>query len=99
MLLFLFLCSFDAVALVKAIDASCCIDKLLFAGKERVACRADFNVDILHCRTCFDDVTANAGNLRQLVLWMNVFSHRKTPIVLPDSVESPVSTTCKNPYF
>ena len=37
---------FLAITLVKAIDASCGIDQLLFSGKERVAGRANFDVQI-----------------------------------------------------
>ena len=37
---------FLAIALVEAIDASCGIDQLLFAGEERVASGADFDVQV-----------------------------------------------------
>lgn len=37
---------FLAVTLVKAIDASCGIDQLLFSCKERVASRTDFDMQV-----------------------------------------------------
>jgi hypothetical protein len=40
-------CWFLAVTLVEAIDTSCGIDQLLFAGKERVASRTDFYVQVI----------------------------------------------------
>ena len=40
-------CWFLAVTLVKAIDTSCGIDQLLFAGKEWVASRTDFYVQVI----------------------------------------------------
>ena len=41
---------FFAVTLVEAIDASCGIDELLFARKERVASRTDFDVQVTFLR-------------------------------------------------
>ena len=40
-------CWFLTVTLVEAIDTSCGIDQLLFAGKERVASRTDFYVQVI----------------------------------------------------
>ena len=48
--------------LVEALDASAGIDQLLLAREERVALRADFNLDILFGRQNLDHVAAVAGD-------------------------------------
>jgi len=48
----------NTIALVEAFDTSCRVNELLCACKERVASRADFNLQIL-CRCLrLDDVSA-----------------------------------------
>ena len=52
-----------AVSLVEALNTTCGVNKLLCACEEGVACRADFNVQILCSCLCLDDVTAGAVDL------------------------------------
>ena len=67
---------FLAVALVEAIDTSCGIDQLLFAGKERVASGADFDVQVaLFRRARLERLAARAGNCDIDVFWMNSWFH------------------------
>lgn len=70
---------FLAVALVEAIDASRCIDQLLFAGKERVASRANFDVQVaLLGRARLERLAASAGNIYFDVFWVNSWFHLVT---------------------
>ena len=39
--------SFSVVSLVEALNTACGIHKLLRAGEERMACRADFDMEVL----------------------------------------------------
>ena len=67
---------FLAIALVEAIDASRGIDQLLFAGKERVASRANFDVQIALLRGAgFERFAASAGNGYIDVFWVNSWFH------------------------
>src|SRR5262245_36126671 len=67
---------FLAIALVEAIDASRGVDQLLFAGKERVASGADFDVQIaLLGRARLERLAASAGNCDIDVFWMNSWFH------------------------
>ena len=67
---------FLAIALVEAIDASCGVDQLLLAGKERVASGADFNVQVaLLGRARRERLAASAGNCDIDVFWMNSWFH------------------------
>jgi hypothetical protein len=67
---------FLAIALVEAIDASCGVDQLLLAGKERVASGADFDVQIaLLGRARRERLAASAGNCDIDVFWMNSWFH------------------------
>jgi len=70
---------FLAVALVEAIDASRGIDQLLFAGEERVASRANFDVQVaLFGGACRERLTASAGNSYIDVFWVNSWFHLVT---------------------
>ena len=70
---------FLAVALVEAIDASRSIDQLLFAGKERVASRANFDVQVaLFGRAGLEGLAASAGNSYVDVFWVNSWFHLVT---------------------
>jgi hypothetical protein len=51
------------------------IDKLLFAGKKRMAGGADADLDVLAGRAGMVDRTAGAANLRLVVVRMNVRFH------------------------
>src|SRR5215217_4909905 len=67
---------FLAIALIEAIDASCGIDQLLFAGKEWVASRADFNVQVsLLGRARLKRLAASAGNCNIDVFRVNSWFH------------------------
>jgi hypothetical protein len=65
-----------AIALVEAIDASGGIDQLLFSGKERVAGRANFDVQIaLFGGAGLEGLAASAGNGDIDVFWVNSWFH------------------------
>ena len=67
---------FLAVALVEAIDASRSIDQLLFAGKEGVASRANFDVQVaLLGRARLKRLAASAGNIYFDVFWVDSWFH------------------------
>ena len=56
-------CGFLTVTLVEAIDASSGIDELLFSGKERMASRADFYVQVTFLgRARLERLATSAGN-------------------------------------
>ena len=62
--------------LVESFDASAGINNLLFAGIERVALRADFDIDIVTCsRADLEFVAAGATYVDFLVLRMNILLH------------------------
>ena len=70
---------FLAIALVEAIDASRGIDQLLFAGEERVACRANFDVQVaLLGGAGLERLAAGAGNSYIDVFWVNSWFHLVT---------------------
>ena len=72
----IFGCRFLAVTLIEAIDASGGIDQLLFAGKERVASRTDFYVQVTFAGGAgFEDLAARAGNGYFVVFGMNSWFH------------------------
>ena len=67
---------FLAVALVEAIDASCGIDQLLFSGKEWMASRTDFDVQVTFLGgASLEGLAARAGNVNFDVFWMNSWFH------------------------
>jgi len=67
---------FLAIALVEAIDASCGIDQLLLAGKERVASRTNFNVQVTFLgRASLERLAARAGDGDINVFWVNSWFH------------------------
>ena len=67
---------FLTVTLIKAIDASCGVDQLLFAGKERVAGRTDFDVQVTFAgRASLERLAARAGNGYFVVFGMNSWFH------------------------
>jgi len=69
-------CGFLAVTLVKAIDASRGIDKLLFTRKERVASRTDFDVQVIFLgRASFEGLAASARNSYFGVFGVNSWFH------------------------
>ena len=67
---------FLAIALVEAIDASCGIDQLLLAGKERVASRTNFNVQVTFLGgASLERLAARAGDGNIDVFWVNSWFH------------------------
>src|SRR5690349_12916184 len=67
---------FLAVALVEAIDSSCGIDQLLLAGKERVASRTNFDVQVTFLgRASLEGLAARAGDGDINVFWVNSWFH------------------------
>ena len=70
---------FLAVALVETIHASGGIDQLLFTGEERVASRANFDVQVaLLGRAGLECLAASAGNSYIDVFWVNSWFHLVT---------------------
>ena len=70
---------FLAIAFVEAIDASRGIDQLLFAGKEGVASRANFDVQVAFLgRARLKRLAASAGNIYFDVFWVNSWFHLVT---------------------
>src|SRR5215510_4840954 len=71
-----FRCGFLAVALVEAIDASCGIDQLLLAGKEREASGTNFDVQVTFLgRARLELLAARAGDGNINVFWVNSWFH------------------------
>jgi len=64
------------VLLAETIYASCGVYEFLFSGKERVASRTNFHLDVLYRRTGLNDITARARDRRELVLGMYPALHR-----------------------
>ena len=61
--------------LFELINAAAGIDKLLFAGEERMAFGADLHADVLFGGAGFDHFAAGAGNGGLLVFGMDIFFH------------------------
>ena len=61
--------------LLETVDTTACINKLLLAGKERMALGTNFNTDVLLGRACLDNITASAGNRSLLILGMDFLLH------------------------
>ena len=69
-------CGFLAIALVEPIHASSGIDQLLLTGKERVASRADFDVQVAFFgRASLKGLAASAANGNFYVFRMNSWFH------------------------
>jgi hypothetical protein len=67
---------FLAVALVEAIDTSCGIDQLLFSGKEWMASRTDFDVQVTFLGgASLERLAARAGDGDINVFWVNSWFH------------------------
>ena len=69
-------CLFKAVLLAIFFDSASGVEEFLFTGKERVAVRANFHVDIAGRRPSFDHISARTRNRRRLIFWMNSCFHR-----------------------
>src|SRR6185436_5874436 len=66
---------FRSVLLTEAIDATLRIDELVLAGEERMAVRADFDVERAARRAGLDDVSARAGDAARRVDGVRVRLH------------------------
>ncbi len=64
-----------AVALLEPLDATGSVDKLLLAGKKRVACRTDLCIDLRFCRTGLKGVAAETFHGYIGVFRVDSFSH------------------------
>jgi hypothetical protein len=72
--------SFLTVLLLETLDATCCVDQLLFPRKERMAVRADFNVNFFLRRTRGPGSAAGAASDMAFdVFGMNSFFHFFSP--------------------
>src|SRR5262245_7949121 len=67
--------SLDAVLAVEALDPTRRVQELLFPGEERVARRADLDVDGGHGGAGLDDIAAGADDAGRVVLRMDPFLH------------------------
>jgi hypothetical protein len=69
-------CGFLAIALVEPIHASRGVDQLLLTGKERVASRADFDVQVAFFgRASLKGLATSAANGNFYVFRMNSWFH------------------------
>jgi hypothetical protein len=69
-------CGFFAVTFIKAIDAACGVDQLLFSGKERVTGRTDFDVQIAFASGAgFEGLATRAGNIYLVIVWVYSWFH------------------------
>src|SRR5215471_11638929 len=67
--------SFPTVLLLEPLDATRCVDQLLFPREERVAVRADFNVNLFLRRTRGPCGAAGASDMAFDIFGMNSFFH------------------------
>ena len=65
----------QAVFLVETVNTSTGVNKLLLAGVERVTLGANFNLDVLFCRTSLNNCTTRASDSSLFVLGMDTFLH------------------------
>ena len=65
----------NAESLVESVNTSTGVNQLLLAGIERVALRADFNLDVLLGRASGKDVTASTTNGSLFVVGVDTFLH------------------------
>jgi len=67
---------FDAVFLSELFYSAGGVDEFLFAGKERVAIRANFHMDIAHRGTGFDHMATGTSDRRRLIFRMDTCLHK-----------------------
>jgi hypothetical protein len=63
------------VFLLKALDAARRVNQLLFSGEERMAIRANFDVNVFLGRTRGPGGAAGAYDMAFDIFWMNSFFH------------------------
>src|SRR5262245_8621554 len=71
----------EAVLAVEALDPARGVDELLLAREERMARRAELDVDRLLRGARLDDIAAGADDLRLLVARMNTFLHGEGDVI------------------
>ena len=71
---------FSFKTLFEFIKTSAAVDKFLFAGKERMTLRTNFNLHIAFCGSCFDFFTASASDGYFFVIGMYSLFHLKLPL-------------------
>src|SRR5688500_17427605 len=73
---------FRGVLLTEVLDATSGIDELLFAGIERMAAGADFDLQVVAYRGArLKGVAARAGNVDLFVLRVNAGLHNNYPLI------------------
>jgi len=63
------------VFLIETLDTTSSVNQLLLAGEERMAVRADFNVNVFLGRSRRPGMAAGANDVTFDVFWMNSFFH------------------------
>jgi hypothetical protein len=64
-----------SILLLEAFNATRRINQLLLTGKERMAVRADFDVNLLLGRTCRPGCAAGANDVTFLIFGMDTWFH------------------------
>jgi hypothetical protein len=73
---------FEAVFALEAFNTPGSINQPLLASVERMASRADFDMDFRQCRTCFERIAARAGHYASAVFGMDSCFHRLTSTII-----------------
>lgn len=68
--------AFDAVFLSELFYSAGGVDEFLLAGKERMAIRANFHMDIAHRGTGFDHMATGTSDRRRLIFRMDTCLHK-----------------------
>ena len=84
-----------AVLLIELIDTTTCLSSLLCTCVEGMALGADFYVNLLLGRTCYELISTVADNLCLIIIRMNSCSHFQLsfsirPDTFPVSVPDPI---------
>jgi hypothetical protein len=75
--------SLHAVFLAEFLNTASGVNNLLFAGIERVALRANFNVQVLaHGRAGLERKATAAVHVDFVVVWVGVWFHESSPCLL-----------------
>ena len=67
--------SVPGITLVKAVNATGSVNQFLFARKERMTFRTNFDVQIFSCRTGLEFISARTGDRNFVIIWMNSLFH------------------------
>lgn len=66
---------FHTIFLIELLNTSTSLVSFLLTCVEWMAFRTDLNVDLFLGRTCYESISAVAGNSCLMVFWMDSFSH------------------------